>query len=230
MPTIPTATRQWVLKEKPRELPVLEGENATFRLTTVNLPELQPSQVLVKTLFLSNDPAQRGWISAGADPERLYVPPLQVGEPMASFGVGEVIKSTSESFPVGNLVLTRTDWAEYSVQNVADCHPADPLPGLRPTHWMGSFGLPGLTAYYGMVEIVNATKDDTVVVSGAAGATGSMAVQIAKKLLGCKRVCTFILVHIFHDQLCSPFLDRSLGLQAPQRNVAGLKVWEQTCA
>lgn len=191
--SIPTSTRQWLLREKPVQLPQLDGDHATFEIKTTDLPPLGPSQVLAKTIYLSNDPAQRGWIAADADPERLYVPPQQVGEPMGSFAVAEVIQSTSDDFQAGGLVLAKTDWAEYSVRDAKDCHPAEPLPGIRPSHYMGSFGLPGLTAYYGLVEIVNANKEDTVVVSGAAGATGSMAVQIAKKIVGCKRVWNTVL-------------------------------------
>jgi NADPH-dependent curcumin reductase CurA len=108
---------------------------------------------------------------------------------MGSGAVAEVINSgSSETLPPGTLVVAKTDWTEYSVLDVKDCQVIQPLPGLRVTHFLGSFGLPGLTAYYALAEIVKVTKNDTIVVSGAAGATGSMAIQIAKKLIGCKRV------------------------------------------
>lgn len=189
MTSIPTTTRQWVLREKPADFPVLEGNHATFQLTTLPLPSIEASQILVKTLYFSNDPAQRGWISANADPKRLYVPPIQVGAAMGSGAIAKVIKSGSpEALPPGTLVVAMTGWTEYSVHDIKECQVIQPLPGLRVTHFLGSFGLPGLTAYYALTEIVKVTKDDTIVVSGAAGATGSMAIQIAKKLVGCKRV------------------------------------------
>ena len=188
MTAIPTSTRQWLLREKPTGFPLLEGEYATFELNQAEIPPLGPSQVILKTLYLSNDPAQRGWISAGIDKKRLYTDPVEIGQTMRSYGIAEVIHGTSEIYPRGSLVIVSANWTEYSIHDEKDCRPVKVLPGLRPTHFMGSFGLPALTAYYGLNEVVLATKDDTVVVSGAAGATGSMAVQIAKKLIGCKRV------------------------------------------
>ncbi|KAJ5569506.1 uncharacterized protein N7459_008936 [Penicillium hispanicum] len=188
MAAIPTTTRQWTLREKPTGLPELAGAHATFELGTAELPPLQPSQVLLKTIYLSNDPAQRGWISGQRDPKRLYVPPVGLGEPMRALGIAEVIQSTADTLPVGTTVLTPTNWTQYSVHDAKDCQVVQPVPGLRVTHFLGSLGVPGLTAYVGLTEIAKVTKDDTVVVSGAAGATGSMAVQIAKKLIGCKRV------------------------------------------
>lgn len=225
---IPTTTRQWLLREKPTQLPELDGDHATFKLTTTNLPSLGSSQVLVQTIYLSNDPAQRGWIAADADPERLYVPPHQIGDPMGSFAVAKVLESTSDDFQPGSLVLGKTDWAEYAVLDAKDCQLAEPLPGLRPSHYLGSLGLPGVTAYYGLVEIVKTTKEDTVVVSGAAGATGSMAVQIAKRIIGCKRVWISLFYSFFAviswDAWSLISVSRSSASQAPKRNAAGSRV------
>ena len=186
--TSPTKTRQWLLQNKPEGLPVLEGKDATFKLATADLPELSDGQILLKTLYFSNDPAQRVWISPSVDPDRLYMPPVEVGETMGSFAIAEVIDSKA-SLSQGTLVVARQDWAEYSVQDATACVPIEPVQGLNVTHFIGSLGFPGVTAYYGLTEIVKATKDDAVVVSGAAGATGNMAVQIAKKIIGCKYVC-----------------------------------------
>ncbi|KAL4898158.1 NAD(P)-binding protein [Aspergillus ambiguus] len=185
---IPHETRQWVLNSKPLDLPVLDGPNPTFKLTTALLPQsLSKSQVLVKTLYLSNDPAQRCWISPTADPRRLYLPPIAEGESMGSNAVAEVIESgASDRLAPGTLVLAKTNWREYSIHEIDDCQILNPLPGLGVTHFMGSFGLPGLTAYYALTEVVKAKSGETIVVSGAAGATGSMVVQIAKKLIGLK--------------------------------------------
>jgi NADPH-dependent curcumin reductase CurA len=182
--------RKWVLSNPPVADVVLEGNDATFKLENVTLPELGADQILVKTLYLSNDPAQRGWIQKGMDPERLYVPPVQEGETMRSYGIGEVVESTADSLKKGTLVTGTLNWTDYTVVGAKEVRPvaADEKSGIRVTNYIGSLGGPGLTAYYGITDIARATKDDVVVVSGAAGATGSMVVQIAKHLIGCKKV------------------------------------------
>jgi NADPH-dependent curcumin reductase CurA len=182
--------RKWVLSNPPVADVILEGNDATFKLENVTLPELGADQILVKTLYLSNDPAQRGWIQKGMDPERLYVPPVQEGETMRSYGIGEVVESKADSLKKGTLVTGTLNWTDYTVVQAKEVRPvaADEKAGIRVTNYIGSLGGPGLTAYYGITDIARATKDDVVVVSGAAGATGSMVVQIAKHLIGCKKV------------------------------------------
>ena len=186
--SLPTETRQWLLTNKPTGFPQLSGPNQTFTLTTVPLPALQDNQVLLKSLYISNDPAQRGWITKGVDPERLYRPPVPQDGVMHAGSVAQVVESKSSKYNKGDKVLAPTGWAEYSVQNAKDCQPCEDIPGSSVTHYLGAFGLTGLTAYYGIKVIATAGKGDTVVVSGAAGATGSMVVQIAKNMLGCKKV------------------------------------------
>ena len=186
--SIPTETRQWLLTNKPTDLPELSGPNQTFTLKTAPLPALQDNQVLLKSLFYSNDPAQRGWIAKDIDPERLYVPPVPQDGVMRARSVAQVVESKSSRYSKGDKVLAPTGWAEYSVQDAKDCQACEDIPGLSVTHYLGAFGGTGLTAYYGTKIIARAGKEDTVVVSGAAGATGSMVVQIAKHVLGCKRV------------------------------------------
>lgn len=182
------STRQWILENKPTNLPVLSGPSPTFKLITTDLPPLQDDQVLVKTLYISNDPAQRGWISKTADPARLYLPPVAQGACIRAHTVAEVIESKSSSLRKGALVVSGNGWAEFAVMDAKACRPVQEIPGVALTHWLGALGITGLTAYYGIKEIARAGPDDVVVVSGAAGATGSMVVQIAKKLLGCRKV------------------------------------------
>ncbi|QIW97540.1 hypothetical protein AMS68_003058 [Peltaster fructicola] len=182
-------TRQWLLENKPEGLPKLSGDDATFKLTETDLPELNEGQLLVKALFYSNDPAQRGWISSNVKPERLYVPPVEQGSPMRARALGEVIESKSDDYKKGDHVLATTGWTEYAIVDAKTSQPAPELPGgLARTHYLGALGSTGLTAYYGTKVIARASEDDVLVVSGAAGATGSMVVQIAKKLIGCKKV------------------------------------------
>ena len=184
----PKSSRQWILANKPTDLPILSGPSPTFKLITTDLPLLQDDQVLVKTLYLSNDPAQRGWIAKNVDPARLYVPPVAEGACMSARGIAQVIESHSSRFSKGALISAFTGWAEYAVLNAKTCDPIQDIPRISPTHFLGALGMTGLTAYYGLKEIARATPNDTVVISGAGGAVGSMAVQIAKKLIGCKKV------------------------------------------
>ena len=182
-------TRQWLLQNKPKDLPELDGSNATFNLVETDLPELKDDELLVQAKYLSNDPAQRGWISPAINPDRLYTAPVKVGTPMHARSLGEVIESKSSTYKKGDWVLSSTGWSEYAIIPAKQAQPAPDLPGgLSKTHYLGALGFTGMTAYYGIVEIAKATKDDICVISGAAGATGSMAVQIAKNIVGCKKV------------------------------------------
>jgi NADPH-dependent curcumin reductase CurA len=183
-------TRQWILSNPPSADPVLEGSDSTFSLETTSLSAPGTGQALVKTIYLSNDPAQRGWIQKDMDPERLYTAPVKKGEVMHAFAVAEVVESNADNLKKGQLVMGSFGWTEYAIVNAKEVRPiqADDKAGIRPTHFLGALGGTGITAYYGLVDVVRAAKEDTVVVSGAAGATGSMVVQIAKHLVGCKRV------------------------------------------
>lgn len=121
----------------------------------------------------------------------MYFPPVELNAPMSSFGIATVLDSKAADFPKGSLVNCLTNWREYAVVDTTLGAPyvtkIEPIPGIKETHFLGALGLTGVTAYHGL-EHINVTKDDIVVVSGAAGATGSMVVQIAKHLIGCKRV------------------------------------------
>ncbi|KAH7408684.1 hypothetical protein DE146DRAFT_646936 [Phaeosphaeria sp. MPI-PUGE-AT-0046c] len=183
-------TRQWVLSNPPSSDPVLDGPDSTFSLKSTTLSSPGADQVLLKTLYLSNDPAQRGWIQKDMDPERLYTAPVLKGEVMRSYAIAEVVESNASALEKGQLVMGSFGWTEYAVVDAKDARPIQPdaAAGIRATHFIGALGGPGLTAYNGLVDVARATKDDVVVVSGAAGATGSIVVQLAKNVLGCKKV------------------------------------------
>lgn len=183
-----TTTKQWVLRKKPYGPPILTGEESTFELRTTTLPTLQQNQVLLQTIYLSNDPAQRSWISPLSDSERSYLPPIEPGDPMRSLGLGRVVESESHDLPIDTLVLGRTGWSQFSVHNAQGLTPIKLSTGLRETSFLGALGLPGFTAYYALAQIVHLEKSDVLVVSAAAGAVGNMVVQIAKKVLGCAKV------------------------------------------
>jgi len=108
---------------------------------------------------------------------------------MAAYAaISEVVESKAEHLPVGTLVSAAAGWCEYAVMPTEECMPMKAIDGLDPTHSVGLFGLAGVTAYYGLVDIVQTGSTDAIVISGAAGAVGSVAVQVAKNMLGCKKV------------------------------------------
>ncbi|CAN8106307.1 unnamed protein product [Discula destructiva] len=193
---MPQQTKQWVVNAYPEGLPTVTGDNPTFKLTEKNLPELQDGQVLLKNVYLSNDPAQRMWLTKWEDESRLYTAPIKPGETMRAGAIAQVVESkaasssSSSRLPQGAYVQGASGaWVEYAIADAAGLTPLPQLPNALPvTHYLGALGLTGLTAYHGLVDVGKASADDVLVVSGAAGATGSMAVQIAKKMLGVKRV------------------------------------------
>jgi NADPH-dependent curcumin reductase CurA len=185
----PTTTRHWILSNRPTGLPVLDGPDPTFRLATKPLPQIENGQVMIKVLYLSNDPAQRLWIDPNIPPDRLYIEPATVGNTMASYScICEVVASKATDLENGSLIMADVGWCEYAVLSADKCMPIKPIEGLEAVHYISLLGVAGVTAYYGLVDIAKTTAEDVVVISGAAGAVGSLAVQIAKNVLGCKRV------------------------------------------
>jgi NADPH-dependent curcumin reductase CurA len=175
-----TLNRQWILKERP------QGEVGPqhFELLSSDLPtpNLAADQVLVKTLVLGFDPAMRGWLVD----EPSYLPPVAIGEPMRASGVGQVVQSENAELPVGTLVQGLPGWQEYSIGDPAGLVPPMPLPeGTPPNLALSVFGSTSLTAYFGFLDVGKPESGDTVLVSGAAGATGSVVAQIAR-LKGCR--------------------------------------------
>lgn len=239
MTSPPTSTRSWVLANYPKGNPILSSsdENATFKLVDRALPALKPNQVLVKSLYLSNDPAQRGWIESSIPVERMYTKPVALDEPMHAYGLGEVIASTAEGLPTGTIIQGSLGWSEYRVLDEAECSIRTALPnGLSLTHYLGAFGGPGLTAYYGLVVVGGAQRGMKVVVSGAAGATGSMVVQIAKNVSPIQSPLnpepesplSGPLLTTYSRPFRSSAALKSLALQAPTTSAAGSKAWVPT--
>ncbi len=167
--------RQVRLAARPAGLP----KASDWELTSEPVPTAGPGQFVVAISHLSIDPAMRGWMNAGAS----YVPPVELGAVMRAGAIGQVTASEQPGFAVGDYV-----YGAFGVQRYAssdgqgviklDTSLADP------TTYLGALGISGLTAYFGLLEVARIRAGDTVVVSGAAGAVGSIAGQIAK-LSGC---------------------------------------------
>jgi NADPH-dependent curcumin reductase CurA len=155
-------------------------DDRTTRLEETPVPEPGPGQALVRVTHLSIDPTIRGWMRD----RETYVPPIAIGEVIRSAALGEVVESNVESLKPGDVVFGVFGWQDYAlVDNSAQVVP----PGIAPETALGVLGVTGLTAYFGLVDVGNVKEGDVVVVSGAAGATGSVAGQVAK-ILGAKTV------------------------------------------
>lgn len=154
--------------------------NHTFAPVTVPIPSassLAPNQLLLETLYLSLDPAMRGWI----EDKRSYLPPVKIGAVMRAYGLARVLASTSSRAQPGDLVAGTFGMAEHVVVPEALVEEVNPgIPGGKVTDALGVLGMTGLTAYFGMTKIGEPKAGETVVVTAAAGATGSVAAQIAK--------------------------------------------------
>lgn len=165
--------RRFLLAERPTG-PVDEN---TYDLVREPVPEIGDGEALVRVNWISVDPTNRTWI--GEVPT--YLPPVAIGEVMRSLGLGEVVASNNENFPVGALVNGLTGWQDYTV--VSDENPLMLVPDgvdAEPAQLLGMLGMTGCTAYFGMLEIGEPKEGETVVVSAAAGAVGTVAGQLAK--------------------------------------------------
>jgi NADPH-dependent curcumin reductase CurA len=154
----------------------------TFRPVEVDVPAPGPGQVLVRNLVMSLDPAMRGRMNDA----KSYVPPFQLDQPLSGGAVGEVVESASEDFAPGDVVLHWLGWRQFALLDAEAVRKIDPTLA-PPSAYLGVLGMPGLTAYVGIIDIAQMKPGETVFVSGAAGAVGSLAGQIAK-LRGAGRV------------------------------------------
>ena len=162
--------RQWLLAKRP--VGMVGAANFEFREAPAPVPGA--GEILVKNLYLSFDPAMRGWM----EDRPSYIPPVALGDVMRGATVGQVIESKEASFPVGSYVSGFFGWQEYAIAGPGR---AIPIAEGTPLTWpISVLGITGLTAYFGMLDIGKPQPGETVVVSGAAGATGSIAAQIAR--------------------------------------------------
>jgi NADPH-dependent curcumin reductase CurA len=147
-----------------------------FELVEVELPEPTDGQVLVRNHFMSVDPYMRGRMNDA----KSYVPPFELGKAMEGGAVGEVVASANPDLAVGDLVLHNLGWRDMALVPDKGARRVEPIEGVSPSAYLGILGMPGLTAYVGLLDIAEFKPGDAVFVSGAAGAVGSVAGQIAK--------------------------------------------------
>lgn len=162
-----------------RRRPVGGPQAADLELISEEVPPLTEGQALIRTLYLSVDPTNRLWMSD----MRQYSPPVELGAVMRGIGIGEVVESRDPALPVGTLVSGYTDWQEYRLSEADDDRPLAPLPkplSAPLTTYLGVLGHTGLTAYIGLELVGGIQPGETLIVSAACGAVGSVVGQIGK--------------------------------------------------
>ena len=174
----PLENRQFKLIARPEGL----VKRSDFEFKTAPVGEPGPGEALVKVQYISLDPAMRGWMND----TRSYMPPVGLGEVMRAGGIGQVIASNDPSLAVGDTVTGGTGIQTYVIANAKWLTKVDPQLAPLP-RFLGALGMPGMTAYFGLLSVCEPTEGETVVVSGAAGAVGSVVGQIAK-IKGCRAV------------------------------------------
>jgi NADPH-dependent curcumin reductase len=168
--------RQILLASRPHGEPTPDN----FKLVEADVPEPGPGQMLLRTVYLSLDPYMRGRMNAGAS----YARPVEVGEVMEGRSVCQVVKSNTPHYKAGDIVLAGTGWQEYSLSDGKEVQKVDPALGPI-SYALGVLGMPGLTAYTGLLNIGKPQPGETLVVAAASGAVGSVVGQIAK-VKGCR--------------------------------------------
>ncbi len=164
--------RAWHLISRPDALPTPDN----FALRDCPLPDLGDGMVHVRNLFLSVDPYMRGRMNEA----KSYIPPFALDAPMEGGALGEVVQSNAEGFSIGDLVVHMAGWRDEAVLAAKALQKAPQIAGVEPQAFLGVLGMPGATAYFGLLDAAQAQAGDRVFVSAAAGAVGSAVVEIAK--------------------------------------------------
>ncbi len=173
-----TVNRQFKLAQRP--VGMVKRED--FELVGSALPEPGEGEVLIRIRYISLDPAMRGWMNEG----KSYIPPVAIGEVMRAGAAGTVVASNNPRFAVGDSVVGVLGVQDYALSNGKGLTKVDPELAPLPVY-LGTLGMPGMTAYFGILEVGELKSGDTVVVSGAAGAVGQVVGQIAR-IKGCSVV------------------------------------------
>ena len=169
--------KQWILNE----FPVGEIKDNNLILKDSNLNNISDGEVLIRNIYLSLDPANRGWMSGKAS----YVDAMQIGDVMRGGTIGAIEESKNEKFKKGDVVQYQGGWQEYCINDGKGLRIIPLNTGLPMPSFLSIMGMPGMTAYFGLLDVLKPKESETLVVSGAAGAVGSIVSQIAK-IKGCR--------------------------------------------
>lgn len=189
---------QFKLAKRPKGMVTRED----FEYTQAPVPQPNEGEVLVKILYISLDPAMRGWMNEG----KSYIPPVGIGEVMRAGAIGEVVSSNDPAFKKGDEVVGTLGVQEYAIARGKHLTKVSSKLAPLPVY-LGTLGMPGMTAYFGLLDVGQAKSGETVVVSGAAGAVGTVVGQVAK-IKGCR------VVGIAGGEDKCDFLVKELGFDA----------------
>lgn len=167
--------KQLLLSKRPEGLPKAD----TWKLVESQIPDLKEGEVLIQNHYISLDPAMRGWMND----VKSYIPPVPLGDVMRAGSIGKVIQSKNQKYKEGDVLTGWGGVQQYIVTSGEGYYPVDTSLAPMPMY-IGTLGMPGMTAYFGILEVGKIKEGDTVLVSGAAGAVGSVVGQIAK-IKGC---------------------------------------------
>ena len=162
---------QFVLASRPLGLPTSDN----FRIEKTVINDLKDNEVLLKSWYISVDPYMRGRMNLG----KSYAASFEVDKPIRGGVVAKVIESKCKSIQPGEIVVGTLPWATYCIENADNIRKIN-IQKVPPGYYLGILGMPGFTAYFGIMEICRPVKGETVVISGAAGAVGIVAGQLAK--------------------------------------------------
>jgi NADPH-dependent curcumin reductase CurA len=226
MPDHSLTNQQFRLAARPVGLP----KPTDWELTSEPLTPPADGEIVVQTLYLSLDPAMRGWMNEG----KSYIRPVAIGEVMRAGGVGVVRASKSPRFAAGDIVMgglgVQRFWRGAADDKTAGLARIDPALAPLPA-WLNTLGMPGMTAYFGLLEVGQPKAGETVVVSGAAGAVGMTVGQVAKRL-GCRVVgiaggddkCRFVVEELGFDA-CIDYKRGTLAADLKQHCPQGVDVY-----
>ncbi|MCX2946154.1 NADP-dependent oxidoreductase [Rahnella perminowiae] len=218
MPQSQSENRRIVLASRPHGKPVDDN----FRLEKAPLPQAKDGQLLLRTVWLSLDPYMRGRMSDAPS----YATPVQIGEVMTGGAVSRVVESKNPDFRPGDLVVGRTGWQDYSVADDQDVKKLEGAALKQPSLALGVLGMPGFTAFMGLLDIGEPKPGETLVVAAATGPVGSLVGQIGK-IKGCRVIgiaggeekCRYAVEHFGFDECLdhrAPDLDKRLKAACPE--------------
>ncbi|MFD3238080.1 NADP-dependent oxidoreductase [Rahnella perminowiae] len=218
MPQSQSENRRIVLASRPHGKPVDDN----FRLEKAPLPQAKDGQLLLRTVWLSLDPYMRGRMSDAPS----YAAPVQIGEVMTGGAVSRVVESKNPDFKPGDLVVGRTGWQDYSVADGQDVKKLEGAALKQPSLALGVLGMPGFTAFMGLLDIGEPKPGETLVVAAATGPVGSLVGQIGK-IKGCRVIgiaggeekCRYAVEHFGFDECLdhrAPDLDKRLKAACPE--------------
>ncbi|MDP3844069.1 MAG: NADP-dependent oxidoreductase [Oxalobacteraceae bacterium] len=226
MSTLALQNQQYRLAARPVGMP----KPSDWHVTIESVPDIADGEIVIRTLYLSLDPAMRGWMNEG----KSYIRPVAIGEVMRAIGIGRVIASKSPQYTVGDTVCgslgVQSIWVGAADDKAAGFYKVDPAIAPLPKY-LNALGMPGMTAYFGLLEVGQPKAGETVVVSGAAGAVGQTVGQVAKHkgcrvvgIAGGREKCDFVVNELGFDA-CIDYKNASVKDGLKQHCPNGIDVY-----